>query len=172
MKRTPSKGSPIDSQDSLLIANVEPKKRKAIIPIEAITQLADKGLTHAEIAAILKCDRSNITYRLNSIGYESINHVNDYQKYREKILAKKQLELVNALTPTKIETMSGRDLVWSAAVLFDKERLETGKSTSNVSSITTILNDLDARRRKQQPQDIAVEDSSSLHNQSDKDNNE
>lgn len=102
------------------------------IPIEKLIELRKKNLSYSQIAAILNIHPKSVQYRLQPIA-EDIELTKDYVKNRTEILQYKQRELLNAITPTKIAKAHLQQLVWSFGVLYDKERLESGKSTANIS---------------------------------------
>jgi len=113
-------------------------KARNTLPIEQIIQYAEQGLNHDEIAAIAGVTRSAITHRLNDAEYTP-QRLKAYKEYRADILAYYQTLLLNALTPSEINKMAPRDRVLAFGVLYDKERLERGQSTSNIAAITSII---------------------------------
>jgi hypothetical protein len=56
-----------------------------------------------------------------------------FQNHRADILSNLQLKLLSNLDDKRIKGMHGRDLVVSAGILYDKERLERGQSTEIIS---------------------------------------
>lgn len=70
--------------------------------------------------------------RLQRAGVE-IELTKKYVNHRVEILANFQRKILNAITDAKIEKAPLDRLVWSASVLYDKERLELGKSTHNIA---------------------------------------
>src|SRR3990172_5314196 len=128
-------------------------KARNTLPIEQIIQYAEQGLNHDEIAAIAGVTRSAITHRLNDAEYTP-QRLKAYKEYRADILAYYQTLLLNALTPSEINKMAPRDRVLAFGVLYDKERLERGQSTSNIAAITSIIQAVHERR----PQPIVVSD--------------
>ena len=128
-------------------------KARNTLPIEQIIQYAEQGLSHDEIAAIAGVTRSAITHRLNDAEYTP-QRLKAYKDYRADILAYYQTLLLNALTPSEINKMAPRDRVLAFGVLYDKERLERGQSTSNISAITSIIQAVHERK----PQAIVVSD--------------
>jgi transposase len=96
------------------------------------------GMTYAEIGRIEGISKVSV--------YKQINHLipNEqdleiYKKHRADILASKQVELLQALTPDKIKDASALQLITGMGILTDKERLERGQSTQNVETIVQSL---------------------------------
>ena len=61
------------------------------------------------------------------------------------MLSVKQRQMLEAITPDKLEAASAKDLSISFGVMYDKSRLEEGKSTANVSYAQLIA----ARKQKE-----------------------
>jgi transposase len=96
------------------------------------------GMTYAEIGRIEGISKVSV--------YKQINHLipNEqdleiYKKHRADILASKQVELLQALTPDKIKDASALQLITGMGILTDKERLERGQSTQNVETVVQSL---------------------------------
>ena len=114
------------------------KHRAKGVSWEAVLELKQKGLSHAQIGTLLDCSRQNVDYLVKQYG-EGLALVESYKKNRGDLLASKQCQLLTALTPEKIDKMAGRDLVVSLGILQDKERLEKNQSTTNVSLFARIV---------------------------------
>ena len=97
----------------------------------AIALRLDQGLTLQEIADILKTSKQTIHRHLAKLLPDSRTEV--YKKYRADVLSHAQLRMLSEVTDAKLKKSSARDLVVSAAILYDKERLERDQSTANVS---------------------------------------
>ena len=59
---------------------------------------------------------------------------------RVDIVRSKQKQILDALTPDKLEKAAARDLMVGYGILLDKDRLESGQSTQNISNWTMIVN--------------------------------
>ncbi len=114
------------------------KHRAKGVSWEAVLELKQRGLSHAQIAKIMDCSRQNVDYLVKQYGQE-LAVVETFKKNRADPLVAKQSQLLTALTPEKIEKMQGRDLVVSLGILQDKERLERGQATSNLSLFSRIV---------------------------------
>lgn len=104
-------------------------------------KLANPNLTQKEIGKLVGRERSSVCKCLKRYGVD-IERVNSYRKLRADILATKQGEILEGMTPEKIEKASLKDSSVAFAILYDKERLETGQSTQNVA-LSKIVMDLD-----------------------------
>jgi hypothetical protein len=107
------------------------------IPLEDILEMQSNNpnLTHKEMAKLLGCSRKNITQRLAACG-ATTKSLERYQAYEGKVIAnirKKMADSLATRTPDELKDVSVRDLAVTFGVLYDKGRLEEGKSTSNVS---------------------------------------
>ena len=58
---------------------------------------------------------------------------------RVDIVRSKQQQILDALTPDKLEKAAARDLMVGYGILLDKDRLESGQSTANVASWTHVV---------------------------------
>ncbi len=107
---------------------------------QAIDLKYNRHLSYAQIAAIQGVTPQAIHQKIKDLLPIPENQV--YMDHRADILSNTQLRLLAALDDDKIKKMAGDRLVWSAAVLYDKERLERGMSTANLSTITASIAEL------------------------------
>ena len=107
------------------------------IPIEAILAYKAQGLTKKEIAERLGINPSTVTIRLRPY-HQTLENTDNFKNYRATILAYWQQRILQSITPRDLEKANLRDKVISASILYDKERLESGKSTSNIAYIDMI----------------------------------
>ena len=87
------------------------------------------GATQAEIARIFGVTRQAVCLALKPFKIHDPAIVRAYEANRGEILAAKELEALNALTPDKLEKASARDVATVFGILTDKQRLAAGKST-------------------------------------------
>ena len=85
-------------------------------------------LTFQEIAKLQGVPKQAIQQRLKPLLPTPETKV--YQDNRADILSEAQLQLLIQLDPARLKKMSARDAVISFGILYDKERLERGQSTS------------------------------------------
>ncbi len=107
---------------------------------QALDLKYNRHLSYAQIAAIQGVTPQAIHQKIKDLLPLPENQV--YIDHRADILSNTQLRLLAALDDDKINKMAGDRLVWSAAVLYDKERLERGMSTANLSTITASIAEL------------------------------
>ena len=113
------------------------------IKIEDILELQERNpnMTHKEMGALLGCDRSNVSQRLSEYK-PVVESLDRYRKHEGKVLAtirKRVSDSLQDLTPEDLKASSLRDRVVAYGILYDKGRLEEGKSTSNVSLAEAAL---------------------------------
>jgi len=101
-------------------------KKDIDVPIETLMAMRFKKMTQAQIAEKTGLSQQTISRRLSECKLDGLE---DFKNYRADVFSHKQRELLDALTPEKIASMSGRDLIISLGVLYDKERLERNKAT-------------------------------------------
>ena len=101
-------------------------------PIEYLITLRRKGLSLDQIASICHVTKGAISRRLSKTD-EAIRMTDAFCEDRANILAWYQQRILRHLTEAKLRKASARDLVISMGVLFDKERLQRGQSTSNIA---------------------------------------
>lgn len=89
-------------------------------------------LKHNEIAKMTGCTRQNVTQTLQRYGIKPSN-VNRYRKFRADILAGIQEQILHSISKEDLNKASLKDKTISMSILFDKERLEQGKSTTNIA---------------------------------------
>jgi len=105
--------------------------------IGEIIDLVKKGLNFSEISRVLGCSRQNVVQRFRKVEKE-IKAGKRYQEHRADIFAIQQNRILNAISPEDLEKASLRDKVISVGVLFDKEKIETGKAGSKGITIEII----------------------------------
>ena len=102
------------------------------IPISTILAYKQKGYSNIDIAKLLNCDKSNITHRLKPYK-QYIDSLEDYKSHRADTFATIQHILLDSIQPSDIKSMAPASRITSAAILYDKERLERDKSTENIA---------------------------------------
>ncbi len=106
-----------------------PKK----IPFEKIVRLKHSGLTHKEIAKLCDCTEGNIDKRLAVID-DDPERTKYFKNTKSEYFEKLQSDLF-ALTPKDIKSMSPGQRIWAGSTIFDKQRLQDDKSTSNINNL-------------------------------------
>jgi predicted transcriptional regulator len=113
------------------------------IPIAKIIELRNKNLTYEQIGQLLGCTKQNIAYRLQMFK-PAIDNLPSIKELRADNLAVVSSTILNSLTPEDIKKSTGYQKVGMFSLLYDKERLERGQSTENIShlDISKNLSDL------------------------------
>lgn len=119
------------------------------IKIETLIEYKSKGLSYGEIATLTGCSRQNIQQRLAAAEYNK-EDLENFKKHRGDVFAHFQSLLINSLTPEVIKGMNPYQRIIGLSVLFDKERLQRGQSTENISiaEIQGSIDDLQAQAAK------------------------
>lgn len=115
-------------------------KSQAIIDIK--TKHPD--MTPSEIGQMVDCTPSNVVQTLQRYKIDP-KAVENYKERRADIFAGLQERILNSITDEAIKKTPAIQLVTAASILYDKERLERGQSTSNESIIVTQIRDMRER---------------------------
>lgn len=98
--------------------------KKTPIPIDQLIALRDKNLSYSQIGKIVGCDPSNVFYRLQRIDMEGTGL---FEKNRANFFRSLQLRFLQTINDEDIKKAPIQTRVWAASVLYDKEKIETGK---------------------------------------------
>lgn len=112
-------------------------KREQIIKLKQ----DNPTLTTREIGKLADCNHSNVVRTLALYNIEQ-QEIEQYKKNRSNIFAGLQSRILKNITNEDIEKASLQVKAMAFGVLYDKERLENGQSTDNVSIITTLVQSL------------------------------
>jgi len=105
---------------------------KQSVPLDYIISLRNKQLTHDQIAILIGTSRANISQRLKDID-DQITWTKEFRANRAFILARKQQEALEYITPSKLQKASVNNIAYYLTQLHTMERLEMGLSTSNIA---------------------------------------
>lgn len=122
-----------------------PKNRNGVrlnIPIGLMVEYAKLGLNDAEIAQLVGCSKQNVNKQLQPYR-DDVRQLDTFKTVRADVFAALGRQLLHSLTPSDIKGMSAAQRITCSAILYDKERLERGKSTANIS-YQQITNDIEA----------------------------
>lgn len=110
----------------------------------ALDQRVNNRLSYEQIAKLQGVTKQAIHKRLKGLLPDEAAEV--YREKRADIFSKMQLDCLSAVDGPKRKAASALQLVTCAGILYDKERLERGQSTSNIDtrSITLHVEALDA----------------------------
>ena len=113
--------------------NLWPRSARANKIIEL--KETNPALTVREIATLTNCDHSNVVRVLQRYGIVA-KEVKEFKDHMAEVLAGLQHKLIQSITADDIKKAPLGSRILAAAQLYDKERLETGKSTGNLAMIT------------------------------------
>lgn len=113
------------------------KTKAAAISVEQMADLRLKGVGLAEIGKVAGITKQAVSQALKRHGIDA-GEIEDFRQARPAILAAKQRLLLDGITTESVKKMSGRDKLVGFGILFDKERLELGQSTMNISNLHSI----------------------------------
>ena len=133
------------------------------IPIQSVIEYRNKGLSLGEIAKLTGCSKQNIHQRLESVGYDKEN-LEYFKKHRGDVFAFIQSRLLNSIDDETIKGMNAYQRIIGASIMYDKERLETGKSTANISTFAHIVD----MACEMKPKDMVETDNQQEENKGDK----
>lgn len=114
------------------------------IPISKLIEYRNKDLSYQDIADLVGCSKPNVYARLKQYDGE-IKSLKSYKENRADVLAVVGSKMLNSLTSNDIEKASAYQRVGMFALLYDKERLERGQSTSNIAYANMTESDIDAK---------------------------
>lgn len=118
---------------------------KPDIPRLLAMQKKHPDLTHQELADTQGLARSTVTKVLLRYGIEK-EKLDEFKTNRADIMAGLQEKILQSITTGDLEKASLQQRMMAFGILYDKERLETGKSTTNVNSLTVVVDAAKARR--------------------------
>jgi hypothetical protein len=138
--------------------DLEPtRKPRSKIDIKKAIELRLKGVTLEDIGAFFGVTKQAIFKALQPyIDGDDID-LELWKSKRADILAGKQATVLQKLTPEDIEKASPRDKTIMFGVLYDKERLERGQSTSNTSLLFQVVKEACERRMNDDAEIIEAE---------------
>lgn len=110
------------------------------VPIELLLTLRKKKLPIKAIARICKRSPSTIRERLKKAGAHEINFIDEWKKNRADILALQQRRILNSITDKDLMDASLREKSMSFGIMYDKERLETGKTLGDGKFVVMLVN--------------------------------
>lgn len=95
-------------------------------------KLRNPAMTTREIGKVVGRSHTSVYRALKRYGI-STGKVKDYKEHRSKILAGYQERILRSIDEESLEKASLKDKIISMSILYDKEALEEGRATANVS---------------------------------------
>ena len=107
--------------------------RRKDIDVEKVFDLmVNHNHSQSDVARILGCSKQNIN-KLIQRYFPELQALRGYKKHRGDILASFQAKILSKIDNAIIDKANLRDKITAMAILYDKERLERGQSTQNIS---------------------------------------
>ncbi len=131
----------IDNTEKLTLDTVDDSSDKPV-SIERLLEYRKRGLSYAEIGKMAGVSKQAIHQRLAPYR-DAIENLPAFKEHRADLFAVQQSRLLNSLTDKDIKRMAPVSRVVSAGILYDKERLESGKSTANQAIICRWIGEND-----------------------------
>ena len=118
------------------ITAIDTPKARSIVELKQ----DNPTLSTREIGKLADCDHSHVVRVLARYGIEQ-QELEQYKDKRSDIFAGIQNRILKSVTDAEIQKASLQVKAMAFGVLFDKERLERGQSTDNVSIVSRIATD-------------------------------
>lgn len=98
------------------------------------------NLSGKQIGEIVGCSKQNVNQMLKRHGIKQ-NAVTDFRKLRADILSHYQNKVLENIDKKKLDSANIQQLLTAFGILYDKERLETNKSTHNfaLANLTQLI---------------------------------
>lgn len=126
----------------------KPRKKKKIAASTLLMHLKS-GMKVSDIAKLYDMSDANIRYHMNKHGLD-MTMIRSYQQNKGDLISAKASAVLESIDGKKIAKAGLRDSVTAFNVLNNAERLEHGKSTSNIEihSLNKSIDDLQAMEDK------------------------
>lgn len=113
------------------------KTKKRLPAVATVLANINAGLTCQEIAKLYGVGEAAVRSFCSRNGL-SLRDIKNWRRTRADLLSVKQSQMLEAMTPEKMERASVRDLAGAMVGLHGIERLERGQSTSNIDLAETL----------------------------------
>ena len=141
----------IDYTEELSLDTVDDSPDKPV-PVEKLLKWRKQGLSYSEIGKMIGRSKQAVHQRLQPY-LDAIENLPAFKENRADIFAIHQQRLLNSLTDDDIKRIPPGSRFTGVGILYDKERLERGESTANVSVLSSRL---DAARKRVQDRESDV----------------
>lgn len=98
-----------------------------------------QGISQADIARFFNVTKGAVSLALKPFKVQNPGAVKAYAENKAAMLDSLENSVLAALTPGKLKKASGRDLAIIFGTLYDKNRLEQGKSTANINTFSRLI---------------------------------
>jgi hypothetical protein len=121
----------IENTEELTLGTVDDFPDKPV-PIEKLLKWRKQGLSYDEIGGMIGRSKQAVHQRLQPYK-DAIENLPVFKENRADIFAIHQQRLLNSLSDDDIRKIPPGSRFTGVGILYDKERLERGQSTGNIS---------------------------------------
>ena len=111
----------------------------AKIDVSKALKMYMAGVPQVDIAKVFGVSRQAVSNALKPFKIKHPEAIQAYEQNKAELLSEKELMALEALDEEKLKKASGRDLAIIYGTLFDKNRLERGKSSQNLSIFSRAI---------------------------------
>lgn len=144
----------------MLFDNVDNRNDKGEIvqafDYEQAYRMREEGQTYEEIAEFFDVGIKAVKHHLWG-KFPEDKAIDDYKKNLPKVLLGKQKVILDSITEESIAAAPLKDKAMAFGILFDKTRLEEGKSTENIAhKYSDMIERIHAKRKSNSVIDVEV----------------
>ena len=140
--------NPADEDNTTNSHNLRLDTFRTVAPLARLIELRNKRLTYKEIGAIIGVSEQAVYQRL-SIFKPSVDNLDSVKANRADTFAVVGDGLLNSLSEDDVKSASLLQRVTAVGILYDKERLERGQSTANISVVDLTLSLAEITRQRE-----------------------
>jgi len=147
----------IENTEELTLDTVDDFPDKPV-PIEKLLKWRKQGLSYDEIGSMIGRSKQTVHQRLQPYK-DAIENLPVFKENRADIFAIHQQRLLNSLSDDDIKKIPPGSRFTGVGILYDKERLERGQSTGNISMESLVEHRQtleEASRQAQERKDAAL----------------
>lgn len=145
-----------------LALNYAQNQKKKPIDIVTLIVLRKTGLSYAKIGTLFGLTRQTVRERLIPYAHQ-IETLKEYRAAKADILSVIERRLAEGMTEEKIKKAGLNQIAYAFAQVFDKGRLQEGKSTANISYRETVELRIKLERELKQLKEMGPEGYAELY---------
>lgn len=121
------------------------KDSKSVVQVKKtakVLELRARGLSQSEIAGAVGLSETRVKQLIQQFKpvFSELENIEAYQSVRKDLLSATELLLLKSLNdPEKLQKASANAIAYSFSQIFSARRLESGQSTSNVTTQTIAI---------------------------------
>ena len=122
-----------------------PRKGSEPLTKKKIETLVNAGITSpTRIAEIVGVQPNAASYALKRYNVQqNVEDLEQFKQHRAEIFAGKQAQILESIDNEDIKKAGLKDRMMALGIIYDKERLERGKSTQNMAGFLQIASKVD-----------------------------